>query len=71
MGRRTDREELLKRLAERNQREDANSLTVTPEALDDFVARFGFPAADEEVVVCAGDVDALVTALSSVRRRQV
>ncbi|WP_435597701.1 AAA family ATPase [Streptomyces anulatus] len=31
-----DREELLRRLAERNRREDANALTVTPEALDDF-----------------------------------
>ncbi|MGE9280296.1 AAA family ATPase [Streptomyces rochei] len=61
------RGELLRRLAERNQREDANALTVTPEALDDFLARFDPPAGEEEVVVYSGDVDALVTALSQAR----
>ncbi|MEU3992597.1 ATP-binding protein [Streptomyces platensis] len=66
-----DREELLGRLAERNQREDANALTVTAEALDDFFARFDLPADDEEVIVCTGDLDALVAALSAVRHRQV
>ncbi|MBT2525646.1 ATP-binding protein [Streptomyces sp. ISL-99] len=65
------REELLGRLAERNQREDANALTVTPEALDDFFARFDPPANDEEVIVYTGDLDALVAALSAVRHRQV
>ncbi|MGP8302330.1 AAA family ATPase [Streptomyces inhibens] len=65
------REELLGRLAERNQREDANALTVTPEALDDFFARFDLPADDEEVIVYTGDLDALVVALSAVRHRQV
>jgi len=64
------REELLARLAERNQREDANALTVTPEALDDFFARFDLPANDEEVIVYTGDLDVLVVALSSVRHRQ-
>jgi hypothetical protein len=64
-------EELLGRLAERNQREDANALTVTPEALDDFFARFDPPADDEEVIVYTGDLDALVAALSAVRHWQV
>lgn len=64
-----DREELLRRLVERNQREDANALTVTPEALDDFFARFDPPADDEEVIVYTGDLDALVRALTEARRR--
>jgi predicted kinase len=62
-----DREELLRRLAERNQREDANALTVTPEALDDFFACFDPPADDEEVIVYAGDLDALAMALAEAR----
>jgi predicted kinase len=66
-----DREELLRRLAERNEREDANALTVTAEALDDFFARFDSPADDEEVIAYTGDLDALVAALSAVRHRQV
>ncbi|WP_405399563.1 AAA family ATPase [Streptomyces microflavus] len=65
------REELLERLAQRNQREDANALTVTPEALDDFIARFDLPADDETVIVYAGDLDALTAALSEVRHRRV
>ncbi|MGI5443016.1 AAA family ATPase [Streptomyces shenzhenensis] len=37
-----------RRLDERNQREnDANALTVTPEALDDFYARFESPEDDD------------------------
>ncbi|MEU2431726.1 ATP-binding protein [Streptomyces sp. NPDC007861] len=64
------REELLVRLAERNQREDANALTVTPEALDDFFARFDPPADDEEVIVYTGDLDKLVAALSAARYGQ-
>ncbi|MGW1074309.1 AAA family ATPase [Streptomyces sp. NPDC002537] len=64
-----DRNELLRRLAERNQREDANALTVTPEALDDFFARFDPPADDEEVIVYTGDLDAVVAALSAARHR--
>lgn len=42
-----DRDELLRRLAERNARTDANALTVSPEALEDFYARFDVPGADE------------------------
>ncbi|MYV63805.1 AAA family ATPase [Streptomyces sp. SID4931] len=65
-----DREELLRRLTERNRREDANALTVTPEALDDFFARFDSPTDDEKVSVYTGDLDALLAALSAARRRQ-
>ncbi|WP_234445294.1 hypothetical protein [Streptomyces rimosus] len=61
------KEELLRRLAERNQRDDANALTVTPEALDDFFARFDPPAEDEEVIVYTGDPSQLVTRLSSAK----
>jgi predicted kinase len=64
-----DRDELLRRLAERNERGDANALTVTPEALDDFFARFDLPADDEEVIVYTGDLDGLLTALSAAERR--
>ncbi|MFF8293566.1 hypothetical protein ACF068_30775 [Streptomyces sp. NPDC016309] len=64
-----DREKLLRRLAERNQREDANALTVSPEALDDFFARFDAPADDEDVIVCTGNLDVLVTALTETRGR--
>lgn len=63
-----DREELLRRLAERNQRDDANALTVTVEALDDFFDRFDPPADDEEVVTYTGDVDSLPAALLAARR---
>ncbi|MDX3590807.1 ATP-binding protein [Streptomyces sp. ID03-2B] len=63
------REELLRRLAERNQRKDANALTVTPEALDDFFARFDSPTEREEVIVFTGELDALMTALSEARQR--
>ncbi|GAA1914045.1 hypothetical protein GCM10009716_24440 [Streptomyces sodiiphilus] len=62
------RAELLRHLAERNQREDANALTVTPEALDDFFARFDVPAEDEEVIVHSGDLDTLVAALREIPR---
>lgn len=41
------RDELLRRLAERNVRDDANALTVTPQALEDFYARFEPPDQDE------------------------
>ncbi|MFI1826919.1 AAA family ATPase [Streptomyces sp. NPDC020412] len=66
----SDRDELLRRLAERNQREDANALTVTPEALDDFFARFDVPAEDEEVIVHTGDQNALLAALAAARHTQ-
>ncbi|WP_052314448.1 AAA family ATPase [Nocardia thailandica] len=55
-----DKPELLRRLAERNQREDANALTVTPEALDDFFARFDPPTDDENAVIYTGGDPAAV-----------
>ncbi len=45
------RDELLRRLAERNLREDGNALTVTPEALGDFYARFEPPEGEDEEVI--------------------
>lgn len=45
------REELLRRLEERNQREDGNALAVSPQALDDFYARFEPPHDEGEVEV--------------------
>ncbi|WP_371665828.1 ATP-binding protein [Streptomyces sp. NBC_01241] len=53
------KEELLRRLAARNQREDANALTVTPEALDDFFARFEPPADDEGAITYNGDTESI------------
>lgn len=49
-----EKSELLHRLNERNEREDANALTVSPEALDDFFARFDQPTDDEHAVVYTG-----------------
>nr|WP_260611085.1 hypothetical protein [Streptomyces sp. WAC04770] len=46
-----------------------NALTVTPEALDDFFARFDPPADDEDVIVHTGDLDVLVAALTEARGR--
>ncbi|MFE4976278.1 AAA family ATPase [Kitasatospora sp. NPDC056651] len=46
-----ERDELLRRLAERNRRGDANALIVTPEALDDFFARFEVPRGEGEEIV--------------------
>ncbi|MFF0578065.1 AAA family ATPase [Streptosporangium saharense] len=46
--------ELLRRLAERNLREDADALMVTPEALEDFYARFEPPGEDEGAEVPSG-----------------
>lgn len=48
-------EELLRRLSERNAREDANALTVTEDALGDFIARFEEPQGEGEEVVKPGD----------------
>ncbi|MDQ0938340.1 ATP-binding protein [Streptomyces sp. V1I1] len=45
-----EKTELLRRLNERNQHADANALTVTPGALDDFFARFEPPSPDEDAV---------------------
>ncbi|MCC3769549.1 ATP-binding protein [Streptomyces sp. UNOC14_S4] len=50
-----DRDELLRRLADRNRREDANALTVTDSALDDFFARFEPPAPHEQAIIHTGD----------------
>jgi predicted kinase len=44
------REELLRRLHERNRRSDAHALRVTEQALDDFIARFEPPVDEGEVV---------------------
>ncbi|MFE3608493.1 AAA family ATPase [Streptomyces goshikiensis] len=46
-----ERDALLRRLAERNEREDANALAVTPEALSDFFARFEAPQGEGEEIV--------------------
>ncbi|MGD3111924.1 hypothetical protein [Streptomyces sp. YGL11-2] len=62
-----DRDELLLCLVGRNEREDANALTVTPDALDDFFARFDPPATDEDVIACTGDLDVLAVAFTEAR----
>ncbi|MFJ5090911.1 AAA family ATPase [Streptomyces sp. NPDC088674] len=61
------RAELLRRLALRNPREDADALTVTPAALDDFLARFESPGADEDALVHDGDTARLVDTLAALR----
>jgi predicted kinase len=48
------REELLRRLEERNEREDGNALTVTPEALADFYDRFEPPHDEGEEIIEPG-----------------
>ncbi len=48
------REELLRRLDQRNRRDDANALAVTPSALDDFYARFDPPEGEGEEIIEAG-----------------
>ncbi|MGQ4330967.1 hypothetical protein [Streptomyces hayashii] len=53
------KEVFLRRLAARSQRRDANALTVTPETLDDFFARFEPPTADEDAVTYNGDVEVI------------
>ncbi|NEB14128.1 ATP-binding protein [Streptomyces coelicoflavus] len=54
-----DRAELLRRLEERNQRQDANALTVSESALDDFYARFDPPAGEGEEVIDQDSFQAL------------
>ncbi|WP_282203128.1 AAA family ATPase [Kitasatospora fiedleri] len=44
-------DELLRRLEERNRREDANALTVTVGALADFHERFDVPEGEDEETV--------------------
>lgn len=51
---------LLRRLEQRNGRDDANALTVTPEALDDFFARFEPPALNEDALTYTGDLDSVL-----------
>jgi len=46
-----DRDELLRRLAERNHRNDANALTVTARMFDEFVARFEPPSNEGEEII--------------------
>ncbi|WP_043464185.1 ATP-binding protein [Kitasatospora sp. MBT66] len=48
------KDELLRRLEERNEREDANALTVTASALDDFYERFDVPEGEGEEIVAPG-----------------
>lgn len=55
-----DKAELLRRLKQRNQREDANALTVTPEALNDFFARFEPPGDEEDAIVYTGSPDSIL-----------
>ena len=49
-----DHEVLTQRLAERNRRDDANALAVTPSALEDFIARFDEPCDEGEELVDSG-----------------
>ncbi|MFF7098435.1 ATP-binding protein [Streptomyces rubradiris] len=49
-----DREELLRRLAVRNRRRDANALAVSERALSDFITRFEPPSGEGEEVVPPG-----------------
>ena len=49
-----DRQVLVQRLAERNRRDDANGLAVTPSALEDFFARFDEPVDEGEELVDSG-----------------
>jgi hypothetical protein len=49
-----DPEVLIRRLAERNRRDDANALAVTPSAVEDFIARFDEPLDEGEELVDGG-----------------
>ncbi|MET8288367.1 hypothetical protein ABZV80_24360 [Streptomyces sp. NPDC005132] len=42
---------MTRRLEERNRREDANALMVTPDALEDFYARFEPPHGEGEETI--------------------
>ena len=46
-----DRNVLVRRLADRNRRDDANAMPLTATDLDDFIARFDEPAGEGEEVV--------------------
>lgn len=49
-----DRGELSRRLTQRNERSDANALTVTDSVLDDFIGRFEPPSGEGEEIVRPG-----------------
>lgn len=55
------KDELLRRLTQRNRRQDANALTVTESALKDFFARFQPPTPDENAIVYTGDMEQVAT----------
>ncbi|MER5439101.1 hypothetical protein [Streptomyces sp. NPDC002790] len=54
-----EKTELLRRREMHNQRDDTNALAASPQALDDFCARFEPPAEDEDVVTYNGDIEAI------------
>ncbi|MDQ0278917.1 putative kinase [Arthrobacter silviterrae] len=57
----------LARLTERNQREDANALTVSPEALRDFFDRFDIPGDEEGAVTYGQDPAGLLRIVERLR----
>jgi predicted kinase len=59
-----ERDELLRRLHGRNQRQDANALTVTGSALNDFFARFQPPTPDEHAIIHTGNTEQTYTAIT-------
>lgn len=48
---RVERDELLRRLTERNRRQDPNALTVTTAALNEFIDRFEPPVDEGEEII--------------------
>lgn len=62
-----ERDELLARLTLRNQRSDANALTVTESALDDFIERFEPPQEDEPRLEYRSDLESLSSRILSFR----
>lgn len=51
-----DKDTLLERLEQRNERNDANAIYVTPTMLDDFIARFEEPQDEGEQIIEAGSI---------------
>jgi predicted kinase len=49
-----DKATLLERLEQRNERDDANAVHITPAMLDSFIARFEEPRGEGEQVIEAG-----------------
>lgn len=64
---RTDRAELLRRLELRNARSDANALTVSAEALDDFIDRFEPPGVKEGALEYDGNIETLSAVIARLR----